>query len=225
MVLSAAVNQRINQKALFSAPRCPNMADRASISFPFEMTQNCAIFLKKSKKKKNSMTANTLESLLVCGSIKIKIKIKIKTLDSNQWPLGKNQTRKPTHPGESIGGSSKFGLDGDSSGVGASRFDYFRRVWRIGEDSGEENRKKKFDIFSQRWKLFELFVASRSERICIEHPNPINLSSPFAQISSRASHFRLMYQRSVWRCKHAFSTASNSIERWRMVRLDFTKSG
>ena len=50
ILLSAAVNHRINQKAFFSASLCPILADRASISFPFEMTQMGAIVVENSKK-------------------------------------------------------------------------------------------------------------------------------------------------------------------------------
>ena len=58
-----------------------------------------------------------------------------------------------------------------------------------------ERKAGKMDLiyFHEGGSYFKRLVGSRSERICIEHPNLINLSFLFAQISSRASHFRLMY--------------------------------
>ena len=79
--------------------------------------------------------------------------------------------------------------------------------------------------FHSKGSFSELPVASRSECICTEHPNRINLSSPFNEILSCASHFRLVYQISVWRCKFAFSTAIVSIKHLKMVWFDFNENG
>ena len=78
--------------------------------------------------------------------------------------------------------------------------------------------------FHSRGSYFAYFVASRSERICIESPNPINQSFPVNVISSRTRHFRLMHFISVWRCKYSFSTAMVSIKNRKIVWFDFTES-
>ena len=95
----------------------------------------------------------------------------------------------------------------------------------IGEVGGEKSGKIYLINFHSRGSYSMFLVVLHSERICIEHPNRINLNSLFAQISSRPSYFRLMYQLSEWRCKCDFSSATNSILRLKKVWFDFFERG
>ena len=90
---------------------------------------------------------------------------------------------------------------------------------------GEKHGEMHLIYFHSRGSYSVFLVILHSERICIEHPNRINLNSLFAQISSRPSYFRLMYQLSEWRCKCDFSSATNSILRLKKVWFDFVEGG